>query len=77
MVAISFLTPHNRLRLSTHLRSNGTNSWRNMIRQGATTTMEAWTEDEKPNLTYSHAWGATPADVIPRYLVGALPTTPG
>lgn len=48
-----------------------------MIRQGATTTMEAWTEDEKPNLTYSHAWGATPADVIPRYLVGALPTTPG
>lgn len=39
--------------------------------------MEAWTEEEKPNLTYSHAWGATPADIIPRFLVGATPMTPG
>ena len=38
------------------LTSTATNSWRHMIKQGATTTMEMWTRDEKPNLTWSHVW---------------------
>lgn len=28
------------------------NSWCNMLREGATATMEAWTTDEKPNLSW-------------------------
>eukprot|EP01052_Picozoa_sp_SAG31_P006241 SAG31_NODE_285_length_18479_cov_9.871980_6_plen_225_part_00 len=36
------------------ITSNSEQSWLHMIAQGATTTMEAWTRDEKPNLTWSH-----------------------
>ena len=34
------------------LTSSAKNSWLNMIKQGATASMEAWTPDEKPNLTW-------------------------
>ena len=34
------------------LTSTAKNSWLNMIKQGATASMEAWTVDEKPNLTW-------------------------
>jgi hypothetical protein len=37
------------------LTSNAKNSWLNMIKQGATASMEAWTIDEKPNLTWRYA----------------------
>ena len=33
------------------LTSTAKNSWLNMLKQGATMTMEMWTPDEKPNLT--------------------------
>ena len=48
-----------------------------MIRQGATTTMEAWTPAEKPNLTWSHPWAASPAVALLRWLFGVRPTSPG
>ena len=67
---------HGELGLSMML-SNGTNAWLNMIRSGATTTMEAWTRREKPNLSWSHPWAASPGNIIPRLLFGILPTTPG
>eukprot|EP01047_Picozoa_sp_COSAG01_P029215 COSAG01_NODE_1996_length_8691_cov_10.109055_6_plen_86_part_00 len=38
---------------------------------------EAWTPDEKPNLTWSHVWSASPGFIIPWYLFGIQPTTPG
>ena len=39
--------------------------------------MEAWTREEKPNLTWSHPWAASPANIIPRRLFGIQPTSLG
>ena len=57
--------------------SKCTDTWLGMIARGATTTAEAWIADEKPNLTFSHPWGASPAFAIPRFLFGLRPLTPG
>ena len=48
-----------------------------MIRSGSTITMEAWDQKYKPNLDWNHAWGAVPANIIPRYLWGIRPASPG
>jgi hypothetical protein len=39
--------------------------------------MEAWDMRYKPNSDWNHAWGAAPANIIPRYLWGIQPQTPG
>lgn len=52
-------------------------SWYNMIRIGSTITMEAWDMKYKPNSDWNHAWGAAPGNIIPRYLWGVQPKTPG
>ena len=52
-------------------------SWYNMIRIGSTITLEAWDLKYKNNLDWNHAWGAVPANVIPRGLWGIRPKTPG
>ena len=52
-------------------------SWYNMIRAGSTVTWEAWDTKYKPNLDWNHAWGATPANVIPRNMWGIQPAVPG
>lgn len=52
-------------------------SWYNMIRTGSTITLEAWDKVYKPNLDLSHAWGAAPANLIIRKLMGVEPLTPG
>ena len=44
---------HGRAAVARFLVNNGTNSWLNQLRQGATTTMESWTVAEKSNLTWS------------------------
>src|SRR5690606_20983377 len=59
------------------LTSQDTRSWFNMIRSGSTITLEAWDQQFKPNLDWNHAWGAAPANLIPRYLVGVRPLEPG
>jgi len=51
-------------------------SWMNMIRAGSTVTTEAWDEYYKPNLTWNHAWGAAPANIIVRRLMGIRPLEP-
>jgi len=48
-----------------------------MIRCGSTVTMEAWDKTFKPNLDWNHAWGAAPANAIPRWVAGVQPLTPG
>ena len=48
-----------------------------MIRSGSTITLEAWDMKYKPNSDWNHAWGAAPANIIPRYLWGIQPKTPG
>ncbi|QCW99563.1 DUF4976 domain-containing protein [Aggregatimonas sangjinii] len=52
-------------------------SWFNMIRIGSTITLEAWDLKYKNNLDWNHAWGAVPANIIPRGLWGIQPKTPG
>jgi hypothetical protein len=51
--------------------------WLNMIRVGSTMTTEAWDIKYKKNLTWNHAWGAAPANLIPRKLMGVEPLAPG
>ncbi len=60
------------LMTATHDRS-----WYNMIKVGSTITMEAWDMKYKPNSDWNHAWGAAPANIIPRHLWGIQPKTPG
>jgi arylsulfatase A-like enzyme len=60
------------LMTATHDRS-----WYNMIKVGSTIAMEAWDMRYKPNSDWNHAWGAAPANIIPRYLWGIQPTEPG
>lgn len=52
-------------------------SWYNMIRIGSTITLEAWDMKYKPNADWNHAWGAVPANIIPRNMWGIQPKTPG
>ena len=51
--------------------------WLNMLRVGSTITLEAWDDRYKPNQDWNHAWGAAPANIIPRKLVGVEPLVPG
>ncbi|HCC50748.1 MAG TPA: alpha-L-rhamnosidase [Porphyromonadaceae bacterium] len=52
-------------------------SWYNMIRVGSTISLEAWDNKYKPNQDWNHAWGAAPANIIPRKLMGVEPAAPG
>jgi len=63
------------LRLMTALDDR---SWPHMIHNvGSTITLEAWDKRYKPNLDWNHAWGAAPANIIPRLLVGVEPIEHG
>ena len=59
------------------LASTEERSWYNMIRGGSTITWEAWALRFKNNQDWNHAWGAVPANAIPRGLWGVKPKTPG
>jgi alpha-L-rhamnosidase len=39
--------------------------------------MEAWDMKYKTNADWNHAWGAAPANIIPRFLWGVRPAEPG
>ena len=54
----------------------GDRSWRHMVESGATITWEAWDQKYKPNQDWNHAWGAAPANLLPRFVLGAQPLTP-
>lgn len=55
----------------------GDRSWRHMVDSGATITWEAWDQKFKPNQDWNHAWGAAPANLLPRFVLGAQPLAPG
>ncbi|SHM89320.1 sulfatase-like hydrolase/transferase [Polaribacter sp. KT 15] len=59
------------------LTDTSSRSWYNMIKIGSTITLEAWDNQYKNNLDWNHAWGAVPANVIPRGLWGIKPKTAG
>ncbi|QDT68741.1 Bacterial alpha-L-rhamnosidase [Planctomycetes bacterium MalM25] len=55
----------------------GDRSWRHMLDSDATITWEAWNVEAKANLDWNHAWGAAPANLLPRYVLGVQPLSPG
>ncbi|WP_433472735.1 family 78 glycoside hydrolase catalytic domain [Spirillospora sp. CA-142024] len=60
------------------MTATGTSSWLHMLDDlGATIVTEAWDPSLKPNMTFSHAWGSAPANVIPRHVLGVRITAPG
>lgn len=52
-------------------------SWRHMVESGTTITWEAWDMKYKPNQDWNHAWGAAPANLLPRFVLGVEPLEPG
>jgi hypothetical protein len=52
-------------------------SWKHMVDSGTTITWEAWDQKYKPNQDWNHAWGAAPANLLPRYVLGAEAIRPG
>jgi len=52
-------------------------SWRHMAESGTTITWEAWDQKYKPNQDWNHAWGAAPANLLPRFVLGAHTLAPG
>ena len=61
----------------TLMTAIGDRSWKHMLDQGTTMTYEAWDQKYKPNQDWNHAWGAAPANIIPRKLMGIEPLEPG
>lgn len=59
------------------MTGSGLRSYNNMLRNGATIAMEAWDNSLKPNQDWNHAWGAAPANLIPRCIAGIRPLKPG
>jgi hypothetical protein len=52
-------------------------SWWPMLEAGSTMTWEAWDVQFKKNLTWNHAWGAAPANILSRFVLGVRPVEPG
>ena len=52
-------------------------SWKHMVDSGTTITWEAWDLKYKPNQDWNHAWGAAPANLLPRHVLGVQPNEPG
>ena len=53
-------------------------SWTHMIKRvGSTLAMEAWDIKYKGNLDWNHAWGAAPANILPRKVLGIEPADAG
>ncbi len=46
------------------ITSDGNNSWINMIKEGATTTFEAWGKEQKWNTSLFHPWATSPIIII-------------
>lgn len=60
------------------MTATGPRSWLHLIDNlGATLVPEAWDPALKPNMTYSHAWGSAPANIVARWILGVRPAAPG
>jgi hypothetical protein len=59
------------------MTADGDRSWKHMVESGTSITWEAWDQKYKPNQDWNHPWGAAPANLLPRYVLGVQPLTPG
>jgi hypothetical protein len=54
----------------------GDRSWRHMVDSGTTITWEAWDQHYKPNQDWNHVWGASPVNLLPRFVLGVNVASP-
>ncbi|MDA3925912.1 MAG: family 78 glycoside hydrolase catalytic domain [Kiritimatiellae bacterium] len=59
------------------LTSKDTHSWNQMLKEGATTTFEAWGADQKWNTSLCHPAAGMPVWIIIEHLMGLTPAEPG
>ena len=60
------------------MTADGDRSWTHMVKRvGTTITLEAWDTKYKRNQDWNHAWGAAPANILPRKVLGVEPLEPG
>jgi hypothetical protein len=59
------------------MTADGDRSWKHMVNSGTTISWEAWDLKYKPNQDWNHAWGAAPANLLPRFVLGVQPSSPG
>ncbi len=59
------------------ITADNNRSWKHMIDSGTTITWEAWDQRYKPNQDWNHAWGAAPANLLPRFVLGVQPLVAG
>jgi hypothetical protein len=60
------------------MTADGNRSFSHMIKRvGTTVALEAWDAKYKGNLDWNHAWGAAPANILPRKVLGIEPLEPG
>jgi len=60
------------------MTSRGQRGWLHLLDDlGASIVPEAWDPSLKPNMTYSHAWGTAPVNVIARRVLGVRVVAPG
>jgi hypothetical protein len=59
------------------ITADGDRSWKHMVDSGTTISWEAWDLKYKPNQDWNHAWGAAPANLLPRFVLGVEPLAPG
>ena len=59
------------------ITAEGDRSWKHMLDSGTTITWEAWDQKYKPNQDWNHAWGAAPANLLPRFVLGVQPLAAG
>lgn len=57
--------------------SEDTQSWANMVREGATTCFEAWGKEQKWNTSLCHPWASSPIPVLIEDIAGIKPAKPG
>ncbi len=59
------------------LTCDDTHSWQTMLKDGATTCMEAWGVDQKWNTSLCHPWASAPIYMIAAEIFGLKPAAPG
>ncbi len=59
------------------LTSTDERSWTEMLRHGATTSMEAWGPDQKANTSWCHPWSSSPIYLVVERVLGLTPATAG
>ena len=60
------------------MTSTGERGWARWIYDlDSTISLEAWDNSVKPNQDWNHAWGASPGNIIPRFLMGIRPLSAG